>query len=37
VFTITSVGSVGDTTVTVTAVMDFSSSSFGKTLFWRVD
>jgi len=37
VFTVISIGQVGDTTVTVTTVMDFQSSSFGETVYWRVD
>lgn len=37
VFTVTSVGSVGDTAVTITAVLDFSSSGQGRVRYWRVD
>jgi general secretion pathway protein K len=36
VFTITSMGVVGDTTVTITAVLDYSSGS-GTMKYWRVD
>lgn len=36
-FTVTSTGLVGTSSVTVTAVLDFSSSSTGKLLYWRVD
>ncbi len=37
VFTITSMGVVGDTTVTITAVLDYSSSATGTMKYWRVD
>ena len=37
VFRVVSIGQVGETAVTITMVMDFSDSSFGKTVFWRVD
>ncbi len=37
VFTVTSMGVVGDTTVTITAVLDYSSSATGITKYWRVD
>jgi general secretion pathway protein K len=36
VFTITSMGVVGDTTVTITAVLDYGSGS-GTMKYWRVD
>ena len=37
VFTITSTGQVGQTMRTITAVLDFSSKSHGKIVYWRVD
>ncbi|MBN1336863.1 MAG: general secretion pathway protein GspK [Deltaproteobacteria bacterium] len=37
VFTVTSMGVVGTTTVTLTAVLDYSSSPLGITKYWRVD
>lgn len=37
VFTITSMGVVGDTTVTITAVLDYGSSGSGTMKYWRVD
>jgi len=37
VFTVTSMGVVGDTTGTITAVLDYSSSSSGTMKYWRVD
>lgn len=37
VFTITSTGTVGDANVQVTAVVDYTSSSEGTVLYWRVD
>lgn len=37
VFTVTSTGVVGDTTVTITAVLDYSSSQLGTVRYWRVD
>ncbi len=37
VFTITSTGTVGDATVQITAVVDYTSSSGGTVLYWRVD
>ncbi len=36
VFTVTSMGVVGETTVTITAVLDYSSGS-GTMKYWRVD
>ncbi len=36
VFTVTSMGVVGDTTVTITAVLDYSSGG-GTMKYWRVD
>ncbi len=37
VFTVTSMGVVGDTTVTITAVYDYGTSSSGALVYWRVD
>lgn len=37
VFRVTSVGTVGDAKVTIEAVFDFSSSTGGQTLYWRID
>jgi hypothetical protein len=37
VFTVTSTGLVGDATTTLTAVVDYSSSSEGQIIYWRVD
>jgi len=37
VFTVTSMGVVGDTAVTITAVLDYTSSALGSTKYWRVD
>jgi general secretion pathway protein K len=37
VFTISSTGQVGDATVKITAVVDYTSSSEGTVLYWRVD
>lgn len=37
VFTITSTGTVGDASAQITAVVDFTSSSEGTILYWRVD
>jgi type II secretory pathway component PulK len=37
VFTITSTGLVGTSSVTITTVLDFSSSNLGKTRYWRVE
>ncbi len=37
VFTITSTGQVGDATAKITAVVDYTSSSEGTVLYWRVD
>ncbi len=37
VFTITSTGTVGDATVQITAVVDYTSSGEGTVLYWRVD
>jgi type II secretory pathway component PulK len=36
-FTITSTGMVGNSSVTVTAVLDFTNSTEGDLLYWRVD
>jgi type II secretory pathway component PulK len=36
VFRVTSSGQVGDATVTVEAVLDYSSSQTGKIVYWRV-
>jgi type II secretory pathway component PulK len=36
-FTVTSTGLVGTSSVTITAVLSFESSSRGKMLYWRVD
>lgn len=37
VFTITSTGQVGDASARITAVVDYTSSSEGTVLYWRVD
>jgi len=37
VFRITSYGQVGDTTTTVTCVLDFNTSAQGQMVYWRVD
>jgi type II secretory pathway component PulK len=37
VFQVSSQGIVGDTTVTITAIMDYSSSSLGSVSFWKVE
>jgi len=37
VFTISSMGVVGDTTVTITAVIDYAQSSTGTMRYWHVD
>jgi type II secretory pathway component PulK len=37
VFTVTSMGVVGDSAVTITAVLDYTSSAAGTTKYWRVD
>ncbi|MDP2309066.1 MAG: type II secretion system protein GspK [Pseudomonadota bacterium] len=37
VFTVTSTGTVGDATAQITAVIDYTSSSGGTVLYWRVD
>jgi type II secretory pathway component PulK len=37
VFTVRSTGQVGDATVTITAVVDYTSSNEGTVLYWRVD
>jgi len=37
VFTVTSMGVVGDTTVTITAVLDYGDSGSGTMKYWRVD
>lgn len=37
VFTISSTGLVGTSAVTITTVLDFSNSNFGKTRYWRVE
>ena len=37
VFTVESTGQVGDGVAMITAVLDFSTSSSGKTTYWRVD
>jgi hypothetical protein len=35
VFTVQSMGIVGDSTTTITAVMDFSTESEGRIAYWR--
>ncbi|MCB9793444.1 MAG: general secretion pathway protein GspK [Alphaproteobacteria bacterium] len=37
VFQVTSTGALGDTTATITAVLDFSSGDRGRIRYWRVD
>ena len=37
VFTITSVGTVGDASAKITAVIDYTSSNQGTMVYWRVD
>ncbi len=37
VFQVTSMGVVGNTAVTITAVLDYQSSSEGKVLYWHVE
>ena len=37
VFRITSYGQVGNTTITITAVLDFNESAQGKMVYWRVN
>lgn len=36
-FTLTSLGQVGDATAKITAVLDYSATDEGKTLYWRED
>ena len=37
VFTITSTGLVGDSSVTITSVLDFTSNNLGQLRYWRID
>ena len=37
VFTVQSTGQVGDTSASITAVFDFSSSAQGRVRYWRVE
>ncbi len=37
IFTVTSTGQVGDATVVITSVLDYTSSTEGSVLYWRVD
>ena len=37
VFTVSSMGIVGDATTTITAVMDFTSEAQGRIVYWRVE
>lgn len=37
VFRVTSTGQVGEATVTIETVLDFSSSDLGKVVYWRIE